>query len=416
MKKVLLIVCFLIASHSLYAEDKWIVQTPPDPDDAYQKVVFIDTLTGFLQGVFSIYKTTDGGKTWDNIYQTMGSVLLNGLYMFSDGNGFITGGNKLFLKTTDFGETWVPLSFPGINISRVYALNKEQVWIMTYGNELFFTTDGGVIWDSSDTEFESSIQPSCLYFLNTNKGFLGGYGSSGLFQTDDGGKNWVKKEVPMDTSLYSIYFLDNERGWISGADGTVMRTTNSGDNWQKLSFPTGDIIYGVCFLNSLEGWAAAVHWDIDYMNRYGKIFYTSDGGNNWVLQHEEPANSGSREIVSVFFINKNKGWASGNAGILLSMDRTSSVEESIISEDFTATPTVNLANGTITFVFSASESGYISFDLFDYMGKAKISLPPQYYQSGSNELRFDLSQFSSGLYLYRFRYGSNVYYGKLILQ
>jgi len=121
MKKVLLIVCFLIASHSLYAEDKWIVQTPPDPNSSYQKVVFTDTLTGFLQGPFSIYKTTDGGKVWKEIYRPSGGALLNSFFIFQDGNGFITGGNKLFLKTTDFGETWVSLSFPGSNISRVYA-------------------------------------------------------------------------------------------------------------------------------------------------------------------------------------------------------------------------------------------------------------------------------------------------------
>jgi len=86
-------------------------------------------------------------------------------------------------------------------------MNKEQVWIMTYDNELFFTTDGGVIWDSSDTEFEK-FNPTILFiFPQYNKGFLGGYGSSGLFQTDDGGKNWVKKRYQWIHHYTAFIFL-----------------------------------------------------------------------------------------------------------------------------------------------------------------------------------------------------------------
>jgi photosystem II stability/assembly factor-like uncharacterized protein len=50
-------------------------------------------------------------------------------------------------------------------------------------------------------------------------------------------------------------------------------------------------------VDSLYGWA---------VGDFGTIIHTSDGGDNWIVQDSKTEN----EIVDVFFLNRNLGWAS----------------------------------------------------------------------------------------------------------
>ncbi len=50
-------------------------------------------------------------------------------------------------------------------------------------------------------------------------------------------------------------------------------------------------------MDSLYGWA---------VGDFGTIIHTSDGGDIWIVQDSKTEN----EIVDVFFLNRNLGWAS----------------------------------------------------------------------------------------------------------
>jgi len=67
--------------------------------------------------------------------------------------------------------------------------------------------------------------------------------------------------------------------------------------WEKIDIPTAQYLHSVHFVDSLYGWA---------VGDSGTIIHTSDGGVNWVIQESQTEN----EIVDVFFLNKNLGWAS----------------------------------------------------------------------------------------------------------
>lgn len=67
--------------------------------------------------------------------------------------------------------------------------------------------------------------------------------------------------------------------------------------WEIVDVPTAQNLSSVCFADSLHGWA---------VGDFGTIIHTSDGGETWVIQDSQTEN----EIVDVFFLNKNLGWAS----------------------------------------------------------------------------------------------------------
>ncbi len=67
--------------------------------------------------------------------------------------------------------------------------------------------------------------------------------------------------------------------------------------WERIDVPTDHNLHSVCFVDSLYGWAAGDS---------GTIIHTSDGGENWVIQDSQTEN----EIVYLFFLDRNLGWAS----------------------------------------------------------------------------------------------------------
>lgn len=68
-------------------------------------------------------------------------------------------------------------------------------------------------------------------------------------------------------------------------------------NWLSINSPTNQFLKSVDFVDSLFGWA---------VGNSGTIIHTSDGGANWIVQDSKTEN----EIVDVFFLNRNLGWAS----------------------------------------------------------------------------------------------------------
>jgi photosystem II stability/assembly factor-like uncharacterized protein len=68
-------------------------------------------------------------------------------------------------------------------------------------------------------------------------------------------------------------------------------------SWERVDVPSGKFFSSVCFTDSLYGWV---------VGDSGTILHTSDGGTTWSIQQSNTTN----DIVSVFFLDRNMGWAS----------------------------------------------------------------------------------------------------------
>ena len=52
--------------------------------------------------------------------------------------------------------------------------------------------------------------------------------------SDDEGFTWTQsQQVPVMSTLTSVYFVDNNHGWAIGHDGVVLHTQNAGLTWVK---------------------------------------------------------------------------------------------------------------------------------------------------------------------------------------
>ena len=104
LKYLLLIILYSIINNSF---SQWVKITDL-PNNPFTDLFFIDDMTGFTLGHEFVYKTIDGGYTWDSTQLGGNLDILYEFDFINRDTGFIVGevsGSRAFV-TYDQGETW----------------------------------------------------------------------------------------------------------------------------------------------------------------------------------------------------------------------------------------------------------------------------------------------------------------------
>jgi photosystem II stability/assembly factor-like uncharacterized protein len=138
----------------------------------------------------------------------------------------------------------------------------------------------------------------------------------GSFTIAENPQEWVVQRAGGKT-LYGVYFLDENEGWVVGAGGTILHTTNGGTTWEQQISPATSYQYNaVYFADRNIGWAAGFGGD---NGNGGVIVHTIDGGATWSVQYEESVSTSSR-IWWLAGVDRNHLWAATGFGLLWSID------------------------------------------------------------------------------------------------
>ncbi len=229
-----------------------------------------------------VWKTEDGGDTWQNIsdkYFETGSV---GAIAVSRSNpnviyvgmgecclrGNISHGDGVY-KSVDGGKTWQHLGLSEtrhIARVRIHPQNSDIVYVAALGHAfgpnkergVYRSLDGGKTWrnvlfrskkaGAIDLVFEPG-NPRVLYaaFWEAQRsayGFNSGGPGSGLFKSTDGGDTW--KEITNNPGLpegikgrigLAISAAKPERVWaiVEAKKKGIYRSEDGGDNWKSVS-------------------------------------------------------------------------------------------------------------------------------------------------------------------------------------
>lgn len=269
----------------------------------------------------------------------------------NNNTGFIIGDSGLY-KSTDGGYTWQFMS-AAIGESRFLSAPSESAVFTVKDDTLFKSFDGGATFDSQKFGFPFISKP---FFITTNTGYLACAGLNKLFKTTDGGHAWtmVANTANLQLSGPSTipFFINEHTGWI--ADGrSVSRTNGSVDNWTSVDFKaTGtsavhlpfavseQIVFvssisqdftGVEIKKSVDGgqqytnlaqlsssksdWPDMHFFDENngYVAAGNRIYTTIDGGVNW----SKVVALGDKTVVELHFTDVNHGWACGTDGTIL---------------------------------------------------------------------------------------------------
>ncbi|HLW00873.1 MAG TPA: hypothetical protein VKT82_19595 [Ktedonobacterales bacterium] len=229
-----------------------------------------------------VWKTTDGGRYWENVTDgffkraSVGAIAVadsdpNVIYVGMGETtirGNVSHGDGVY-KSTDGGQTWTHLGLEKTrNIAkvRVHPHNPDLVYVAALGHAhgpnpergVYRSRDGGKTWEQVLFRSENAgaidlamdpNNPRILFaaFWEARRlphELISGGEGSGLFKSTDGGDTWT--EITRNKGLpkgllgkigLTISPAKEGRVWalIEAEDGALFRSDDGGQTWEKLS-------------------------------------------------------------------------------------------------------------------------------------------------------------------------------------
>lgn len=310
-----LIILFLLNAIIVLAQSGWIISKRGDNGKDLTSVYFIDSKRGFIGGEDGLLLyTEDGGKIWRR--KTLSTRhTINDIHFRNKEDGFILAGNTIFI-TNDSGDNWRGLltfkasDFKGAT-PELYSIrfgSKKNGWIVgsvskddTVVDSFFlYTEDGGATWIRRSLPTQKELVH--LDFVSDERGWVVGADGT-IVYTEDGGVSWMIQNSGVKIMLYNVEFHDKKKGWAVGQKGTLLRTSDGGKTWISVSLPVNVVLYSVEFINEDVGWI---------VGRGGAILLSNDGGRTWIQQ-----DSKTKEHLYALFVDKKNCWAVGGDGVLV---------------------------------------------------------------------------------------------------
>jgi photosystem II stability/assembly factor-like uncharacterized protein len=124
---------------------------------------------------------------------------------------------------------------------------------------------------------------------------------------------WTILDHPTTRDLNKLSFIDNDRGWVAGDNGTILMTTNGGASWTTQTCPVTFDVIDIDMLDAQRGWALAQQWPNDTSFVYGTtILRTTDGGAVWAVQ----STFDEQFLHALEFVDSTRGCIGGDQGKL----------------------------------------------------------------------------------------------------
>ena len=303
---------------------------------------FFDENNGLSYSGFYLFKTSDGGETWQEL-PIPGTYIVNstsfptpdymcvingGINFSSDGgnswdapdegffnqlNAVAYAGNKLFVagedglikRSGDKGNTWeiLPISTEDY-IHDIFFIDETKGWICGQEGMLYYTEDNGDTWVQKDLNLDNNL--NALFFVDDQIGFLAGnYGV--IYKTENAGIEWFALETGSDEHLWDVFFIDDQTGWFCASGGLVRKTTDGGVSFENYQTPEDISLSSIFFSNEMIGWVVGMK----------SIFYTENGGADWIVQYTYDSPSSGNILTNIKFINETEGWVCGKKGTTL---------------------------------------------------------------------------------------------------
>ncbi|HEY3250956.1 MAG TPA: T9SS type A sorting domain-containing protein, partial [Ignavibacteria bacterium] len=312
----------------------WILSLSPTDSATINSFQFINQFTGYAVGkkwplsYSKIYKTSNGGATWDSVASNMAG--LKAVFFINSNTGYVVS-NRI-LKTTNSCLSWdtvynigspfnyikffndiegyaasnqeiAKTSNGGTNWNLIYTFNRTFLVDINNGlglgrsyaeaNFLYKTANSGLNWVQITQGFWYDMTD--VYFINENTGFAGTYNNK-ILKTINGGFNW-SEYTDNSLSVENIQFVNDNTGYAGLSNGKIAKTTNCGNNWVIYETGCYDHNHGIAFPSADTGYA---------VTKYGFYLKTINGGVNWINFGQQFQHFGD-----VQFINNNTGFAGG---------------------------------------------------------------------------------------------------------
>lgn len=227
-----------------------------------------------------VWKTENGGATWENI---------------SDGDFAVGTIGAVAVSESDHNVLYV-----GTGESPIRGVTTS------HGNGVYKSTDAGKTWAHVGLDNAGQISRIEIHPTNPDVAFVAVQGTiwgptkeRGIFRTDDGGKTWSHvlavsemtgaSDLSMDPTnpriLYAAMWNHGRKPWFihsGGEDGGIYKTTDGGDNWTKLEGGLPKMV-GKIGVDVSASNPQRVYAIIEAEPELGGLYRSDDAGETWEL-------------------------------------------------------------------------------------------------------------------------------------
>lgn len=383
-------------------------------------------------------------------------------------NGWIAGFDNLINYSVDGGESWSNTATHGVSLTRwydIYALDQNEVYACgcrynynKYQNNYAYTLNGGNLWYMQSSWGSQGGAWRKVYFLDENYGWKAGYRyGKGRLEKTTMGVSGFADELTFDYQLYSVHFVDQNTGWISGEDGFIAKSSDGGETWADLMSGVTQNLYTLFFFNATTGWAAGYKDDVaiiiktvdggetwyqvshpsvltlfsmhfikenigwacgsivEDMEERGVILYSNDSGETWTVQYICDEIS---QLYSVFFIDEHVGWTTGSDGLLLKTVNAGGTSFEGFCDNNSGSLKVsnnpNPVSSYTTFEYYLEKSSNVDITIFNCRGE-EVQRIQKFRLQGHQKVVWKPENVSAGIYFFSISNGLKMASGKIIV-
>jgi photosystem II stability/assembly factor-like uncharacterized protein len=311
---------------------------PIVPDVSLITFHMVDALNGWGASDQMALRTVDGGKTWQNVtpadmpagigpdFQVAAISPQAAWMIVPDASDFKKG---TLYRTTDGGHTWQNRAVP-FGGGWVQFLDDKKYAVMmadrgvaagSQAVDLYQTSDGGATWNlifhvdpqnPANNGIPFGGDKSGVTFLDSAHGWVTGFspvdGGIYVYATQDSGKTWQQVQLNLPAGWQQAQIESKPPVFFGGQDGimplrastnvgqiALFVTHDRGETWQAT---TPLAAYGQISMPSAKD---VIVWDGTTLH------YSTDAGQTW--QERTPNVDLSQGLIGMQFIDRDTGWA-----------------------------------------------------------------------------------------------------------
>lgn len=356
---------------------------PTTPTTVYSSYVYLQ-----------MYKSTDGGNTWNSIMNGIPAASSTGT---SDRCSFIAP----FTMDPSNSQTLVAGTF------KIYrTTNGGNSWASISGD---LTGDGdgtGQVGQAGSTITAIAVAPSSSATIYV--GTSGGTATAKIQMTTTAttSKTWndvTKSLLPnRQVTAFAIDPVNAQRAFATfsgynsstpSTPGHLFLTTNGGNSWTNASGDLPDIPVNTIVIDPVNSSHIVVGTDLG-------VFASSNNGTNWSQQNNGLANVSVAQLVVradryLFAGTHGRGMFKTTAPMGVEEHPPAIPAAFVLQQNYP-----NPFNPTTTIPFSIAQRSYVRLRVFDVAGREVATLVDGELPAGSYHPTFDAGELASGVYFY----------------
>jgi photosystem II stability/assembly factor-like uncharacterized protein len=227
-----------------------------------------------------MYKSADGGASWNMINNGLSSLIVQSLVIPPASPGTVYAGtNSSLYRSMDGGTSWSKINsgLANLNIQSL-VMNPIASGILYAGTDggIFRTSNAGVSWTAFNGGLDNLYIRSLAMDPTTPATLYAGTWGSGVYKSIDNGLSWNAVNAGLTNLLLRSFAINPAAPatLYAGTDGGVFKSTDGGASWAQAGTGISDPHINTLAIDPVT--PATLYAGTD-----GGVFKSTDGGTSW---------------------------------------------------------------------------------------------------------------------------------------